>query len=184
MQPLRQNQRGISLVVGMIMLMLITLLVVSSFNAVDTNTKVIGNMQMRHEAQSAAQQAIEATIGTTTFFQDRNLVIEDPVFVDITGDGNADYSVDVTPACYRVGAVDTAILDIANEADRPCFGSGAGQNTGIFLSGAGGSSESLCSDTWWDIRAVVNDPTSGAAAQVHQGVSVRVPRTDAENNCN
>jgi Tfp pilus assembly protein PilX len=178
------KQRGISLVVGMIMLLVITLLVVSAFNSSETNLKVVGNMQMRQEAQSSAHQAIEATIGTTVFFQNRSLVMAAPVQIDVNGDGSADHVVSVTPDCFRHAPVATTSLNVANPADKPCFGTGANQNSGIFTSGGGGSSASLCADTWWNIQAVVNDAATGAQARMHQGVTVRVPRTDAENNCN
>ena len=53
------RQRGISLVLGLIMLVLLTLLAISAFQASNVNLRIAGNMQVRQETLAAAQTAIE-----------------------------------------------------------------------------------------------------------------------------
>ena len=60
----RHSQRGVTLVVGMIMLVLITLLVLASFHLGRNNLEIVGNAQQRNEALAAAQQTIEAAVNS------------------------------------------------------------------------------------------------------------------------
>jgi hypothetical protein len=62
-----RRQKSITLVVALIFLALITLLATSALSTTNTNLKVVGNMQARGEALDAAQQAIEAVIGSPRF---------------------------------------------------------------------------------------------------------------------
>ncbi len=63
----RREQRGISLVVGLIMLVLLTLLAISAFHASNVNLRIAGNMQVRQEILAAAQTATEAVLSTPAF---------------------------------------------------------------------------------------------------------------------
>lgn len=54
-----RQQRGVSLVLSLVMLVVITLLVVSAVRMSNTNLKSVGNMQVKNEAMAVAQQAIE-----------------------------------------------------------------------------------------------------------------------------
>lgn len=57
------KQQGATLVVGLIMLVMTTLLTVSAFTLSGNNLKAVGNMQYKNEAIAAANMAIEQTIG-------------------------------------------------------------------------------------------------------------------------
>ena len=58
-----RRQRGTTLVIALIMLVVITLLAVSSLSTTNMNLKVVGNMQSRGEAMSAVQGGL-GTHGT------------------------------------------------------------------------------------------------------------------------
>ena len=60
----RHSQRGVTLVVGMIMLVLITLLVLAGFHLGRNNLDIVGNAQQRNDALGAAQQTIEAAVNS------------------------------------------------------------------------------------------------------------------------
>ena len=60
----RHSQRGVTLVVGMIMLVLITLVVLASFHLGRNNLVIVGNAQQRNDALTAAQQTIEAAVNS------------------------------------------------------------------------------------------------------------------------
>jgi Tfp pilus assembly protein PilX len=51
----RHSQRGVTLVVGMIMLVLITLVVLASFQLGRNNLEIVGNAQRRNDALTAAR---------------------------------------------------------------------------------------------------------------------------------
>jgi len=70
MTPMR-SQRGSTLFIGLVMLVILTMFAVSSLNSSTINLKVVGNMQSRSEALNAAQEAIETTISTPQFIANR-----------------------------------------------------------------------------------------------------------------
>ncbi len=147
-------ERGATLVVGLIMLLLFTLLVSGAFTLSTVNLKSVGNMQMREEAIAAANTAIEVVVGspfTTT-------PTAQSMPVDINNDATDDYTVEVAaPVCIR------AVI------------SGAAPKCDVGL---------VCpSDTWntvWELRATVTDPASGASSIVRSGV--RVLLTESQKN--
>ncbi|HET7401625.1 MAG TPA: PilX N-terminal domain-containing pilus assembly protein [Usitatibacter sp.] len=65
-----RRQRGITLVVALILLVMVTLLAISSFRASNTNLKVVSSMQGRNEAVAASQAAIEQVISNANFTTD------------------------------------------------------------------------------------------------------------------
>src|SRR5207302_6258410 len=67
MTPLPHRQRGATLIVSLIMLLLITLLAVSSFTLGKGNLQIVGNMQQRQQAFAAAQGAVASVISSNQF---------------------------------------------------------------------------------------------------------------------
>lgn len=146
----QRAQRGATLVVGLIMLVLITLMVTSAFMLSTGNLKAVGNMQFRSEAIAAANVVVEQVLSspfTTAPAAQANIP------VDINNDGTDDYFVSIaTPTCIRA--------TIALPA-----------NASSILLGPAMSTASHW-NTIWDIDAVVNDPVSGASIRIRQGVRV------------
>jgi hypothetical protein len=173
----KRRQRGATLVIGMIMLVLLTLFVIAAVNMSTINLRVMGNTQGRNEAIGAAQQVIEQVVSTDF---PKNPVAQ-TITVDVTGDGTPDYSVAIAaPACLNSIPIKVTELDPSNGNDLPCFGSIAGATPGIVGStGIGTGGNSYCSNTQWDVQGTVTDLTgSNAAVVVHQGVSRRVATGD------
>lgn len=144
------RQRGATLLVSLIMLVVLTLFAVTAINLSNTNLRIVGNMQMQSEATAAAQLAIENVISTSDFI----ITLPVPQAVDINNDGTADYTVTFTPAptCqYYKPVVKT------DPVPTKCFGS---------------AGSTYCYWTTWDISAVVNDPKTGASTTIHQGVQM------------
>ena len=169
----KSRQDGATLVVGLIMLIVLTMLVLSAMRSGTTNLKVVGNMQVSAEAGAAAQQAIEQIIST-------NFTLAPPaqqtITVDLNGDGSVTYPVVVaTPSCNSTKDLKNSDLDANVAEDLVCMGSGTPQNTGIISSsGTGGTVQSWCAKQQWDVQADVTDTNSGAKVTHHQGVSLRV----------
>lgn len=149
-----KSQRGATLIVAIIMLVLITLMTTSSFRLSTGNLQSVGNMQVREEAIAAANVAIETIISSDAiFFSPAAQTIAVPP-----------YSVTVSaPECI-------ASQNIAS-------GSSLDLTPNVLIEGGagGGVSASGYQITHWDIKATVNDPTTGAAAEVHQGIKITLP---------
>ncbi|WER46412.1 PilX N-terminal domain-containing pilus assembly protein [Cupriavidus sp. WKF15] len=146
----RGNQhRGISLVVGLVMLIVLTLLVVSAVRMSNSSLRIVGNQQARAEASAAAQQAIEKVIGSAANFYTPAAQSFD---IDINNDGIADYAVQTAaPACLQMVAADGYSYEFSQSAPQ---------------------------DTYWDVTAVATDKRgSGVTVTVHQGVKVRMDST-------
>jgi type IV pilus assembly protein PilX len=63
----RNRQRGAALVVGLLLLLVLTILAVSSMNSASLEFVMAGNEQYRANAFSAAEAGIEQTIDSGTF---------------------------------------------------------------------------------------------------------------------
>jgi len=165
MKALGSPQRGIILLVTLVMTVLLTLFALAAVNLSSINLRLAGNEQARSESIAAAQLAIEQ-VATTNFPANPQPVT---VNVDVNRDGGADYGVAVAkPVCLK-----TVQLNINIPEDAACFASGAAQNAGIVGAGGGGNSD--CSNTQWDLSATTTDnANSGATVSVHQGIGMRV----------
>lgn len=148
------SQSGVTLVVGLIMLVMITLLVAGAFTLSSSNLKSVGNMQVREESVAAGNLAVEQVISSP--FTDAP--VEQEINVDIDKNGTTDYTVKVlAPTCIK--ALIATAPGVCEEGF-PCT-----------------------SGTWnteWDIDAQVTDAASGGSVRVRQGVRVRL--SDAQKN--
>ncbi len=63
-----QRQRGATLIVALIMLVLLTLFAVSGFNLASVNLKIVGNFEQQKTMEAVAQQAIEQVISNPANF--------------------------------------------------------------------------------------------------------------------
>lgn len=185
-RPGRARQRGATLAVALIFLVLMSLFAVSAFLGSSTNLRVVGNMQVRQEALAAAQVAIEQTISGIQFAEAPAAVAGNPVNVDTDGNSVTDYVVRMTPqpACYRVKPIKNSELNVNVAADLTCIRSGVVTNPGQDATEAAALADnSLCANTEWNLRAEVTDARTGAVVAVNQGVAVRVLDADAATYC-
>jgi hypothetical protein len=180
MSSFPRRQRGATLIVSLIMLVLITLLAVSSFNLGKGNVQIVGNMQQRTQAFAAAQQAVAKTISYTQFTATPTNAVPGPcngtpnlVCVSVNGDGNDDVNVVVTPTCDSIQPIPVTQLNYANPNDAGCL---IGQSQDFGVTGAA-NANSMCSNSVWDVQASATDQLTGANFTVDQGVAVRVPST-------
>jgi len=166
--PSKEN--GATLLVSLIMLILLTLFALTSFKLSTGNLKVVGNMQQRNQAESAAQGVIEQVISSSTFTLSPTATTTSSI--DINGDGVPDVTVAVTPTCVSAQVIPVASLDFTKQADQNCL-LGASQDFGQV---GGASNDSMCANTLWDIQAVATDITSNAQYKINQGAAVRVDK--------
>ena len=163
----RCRQRGVTLIIGMIMLVLITVMVISAYSLSSTNFKAVGNMQFRNEAIAAANKAIEQVVGTnfTTGF------ITVPAQQTITYDNNNDTVTDYTVTVEQPVCVQSSVTS---------GGLGTGQFSSVELEGFNVSTNYT---TLWDIKATVTDAVSGTSVVVRQGVRTQITSVQRDAVC-
>lgn len=182
-----RSQRGATLFIALIMLVLITLLAVSSLTSSTMSLKVVGNMQSRGEALNAAQEAIETVISSPQFIVNPANAVLNPcgganiLCTDFSGDGTPEYTTRLNPApsCVSVGAIKMIDLNLANSEDLGCA-SGQAQQFGVVGAVTG---DSLCANTVWDITAETSGTVTAARVTVTQGVGVRISADDMASAC-
>lgn len=158
MTTLPRAQKGVVLVVGLVMLLLVTLLVASAFTLSSGSLDAVSNQQWRGEAVAAADSALEQVIGSafTTSPQAQT------VAVDINRDNVGEYQVAVTePVCERATMATTAAP------------------SSVTLPG-------ISNNTWntvFALQASVDDPVTGAAVQVRSGVRVLLSDSQKQLLC-
>ena len=171
------RQQGATLIVGMIMLILISLLAVASFRLGKSDLQIVGNMQQRNQALSAGQQTIEQVISSTQFTATPTSAVFNPCVtpntacVDVNGDGVADVTVSILVLCNAIQPILNSVLDFSNPNDAGCL-VGNGQTTGVAGAANGNS---MCSSSIWDVQATATDQVTSAQYVIDQGVAVRVP---------
>lgn len=156
----RLAQRGVTLFVGLILMVLITLMVTTAFTLSTTNLRSVGNMQARDEAIAAANIAIEDLLGSS--FTDAPAASS--TTIDINNDLTTDYLVAIgTPVCIRASVNTTATLSSASL----------------------GSEMSSVSqwNTLWDITATATDAKSGAKTIVNVGTRVLLNQVKKDAVC-
>lgn len=191
-----RRQRGATLIVTLVMLIMLTLFAISAMNTSTTNLQVVGNMQMRHEGLRATQEAIEATLSTTQFIKTPLDAIANPCgaqntfCTDLNGDAVPDLTTRLTPApaCKqsRTTKISELVITSPNSEDVGCL---QAQQQGTFaVAGAQTSGDSLCGNTVWEITAqTLNSGAGTATSDVNvsatQGVGVRMKALDVSSNC-
>lgn len=163
---LPRSQRGVTLIVGLIMLVLITLMVTTAFMLSNTNLKAVGNMQFRDEAVAAANAAIEEVLGSLLTGGSTVQPPEQTINVDLNNDGATDYVVNINPAPECIRSTELAATITSGTGSSASLGLPAGPPP-LYR-------------TIWDIDANVTDPASGASVRVHQGSGVML--TQAQKN--
>lgn len=147
----RNTQRGVTLVVGLIMLVLITLIVVAAFTLSSSNLKAVGNMQFRDEAVAAASVAIEQVVSSNF----TALPVASTVQVDIDNNGADDYTVTVgVPQCVQAVEISSGLAGL----------SGVTANV----------PSTVDYNTVWEIQAQVTSNATGASVTMRQGIRRRM----------
>jgi hypothetical protein len=173
----QHRQRGATLLVGMIMMVVLTLLVVFAIRSGNTNLRIAGNMQAQAEVGAATQEAIEQVIEQIKVpTNDIALIAAQNLVVPV---GAGTYTVAVTAManqCIFESPILNSALDPSKANDVACFEGQDGDNA-IKADGTMTSKPSACKTQQWDIQAGVTDGASGAKLTYVQGISVRVPAT-------
>ncbi len=145
---LAARQRGATLLVSLIMLVILTLFAVSAFNLSSANLKIVGNFQQSRAIEAVAQIATEQVISDISNF---NLSLPLTQTVCVNGTGS-----------YCTGGNNVLVAVTCNYAV-----AATGYTKAIFNLMAPPPE-----DTDWETRAVVTDPLTGTKAVIVRGSSI------------
>jgi Tfp pilus assembly protein PilX len=188
MKNIQHRQRGVTLIVALIMLMLITLMVVTGLNLGKGSMQTVGNMQQRNQVNAAIDETLEEVISTTRFSDTPADVFFTPCnhvantkCVDIDGDGATDVTVALTPApaCLTAQVIPATALNLAIAEDAGCV-LGVTQDFGVANVVSG---DSLCANSTWEIKAVGTDAVTQTTVNATQGVNLRVTTDNIPASC-
>ncbi|MEJ6022719.1 pilus assembly PilX family protein [Ramlibacter sp. PS4R-6] len=168
----RNRQAGITLVVSLIMLIVLTLLVVSAIRFGNINLKIAGNAQTQAEAEAATQVALEQTVELMKAATKVDSVTAQPALQISTG--GATYKINVSkPSCTLSNNVVSTQLNKDKAEDRACYGN-IDQECIFDKDGKCIPQPTECKDQTWEISAAVTADTAGNSMTMVQGVSLRV----------
>lgn len=152
-----RHQRGIVLILSLIMLMVLTLIAVSAIRLSTVNLRTVANSQSRLEARSTAQRTIDLILSSN--FTNNIAGTEQTLTV---AEGGKNYTVVVARPCIvRYSPVQNVTLDIAKADDKKCLDT----STNPF---------SACADTIWQIQATSSSGWFGANVGITQGTGIRM----------
>jgi Tfp pilus assembly protein PilX len=189
--PALQRQRGMTLFVALVMLVLITLLAMSTFNLGKSSIQVVNNMQNRDEGIAASRRVLDEAMSSTRFFDTPQDALAAPCggtsntrCSDVNGDGLNDIVTTLSrPACVKVKGIKNMDLNLNDAEDRGCS-VGVQQGTFGQANSGGTSGNSMCSDTTWEMTASSEDKQAQSKVDVVQGVAVRIAASNADTFCN
>jgi Tfp pilus assembly protein PilX len=193
-----RTQRGATLVIALIMLVLLTLFAISALNTSTTNLKVVGNMQARTEAYNAAQQGIDTVLSRTLFVDTPADAVVNPcgaanqLCIDKDGKptailANSYYTTKISgapfdlvkPTCITARPIQNSeLLPFSIPEDSDCA---VGYKQGGWAMGTP-PGDSLCANAVYQITAETT-AVSGAKATVTQGIGIRVSTVKMEEQC-
>ena len=151
-------QRGSVLLLSLFMLMIMTLLALSAIKMGTVTLRTINNLQIRSEAMSAAQDALDQVMNVN--FTD-NIAGTAGTYT-VAKDAGKTYNVTIATPCIRqVTPIMNTVLDITNSEDLKCYDAIA-------------NPVSACSTTVWEITSTVNDGWFGANVSITQGTGIRM----------
>lgn len=170
-----KQQTGATLVVSMIMLVVVTVLVVFSIRAGNTNLRIAGNMQSQTEAFMATQQVIEQVIEQIKVTENIGQIPAQTLVVPM---GSVTYNVAVAAmgSCQMEVPVLGADLDPNKAEDVPCIES-SDSDQAIKADGTLVTKLAACKTQWWEVHAEVTEGASGVNSTQVQGLSVRALAT-------
>ncbi len=160
------GQRGVTLLVAIIMLLVMTMFVVAAVKLGTTNASIVSNMRAQKQVDAEAQQQIEIALNQFKFFND---------VISSSGPW----------ASPSTTALDAATL-WANYAPAGSTGAPAKQSDSLTISrpqclyyqpatGYSALSGVAPQDTYWDMQAKASDSKTGASSEIHQGIHMLLP---------
>ena len=158
------GQHGASLIIALVLLSLLALLVLGSFNLSSSNLQAVGNMQRRDEAAAAAAQLLEAAIALQLKNVSGNFV---PPVADAANINGFQVTLE-TPRC----------IEWATTSGSTTTSQGSSVSLGYL------PASTTTYDTLWEFTATATDSSGlGAKVVMVQGVRALLNQTQKDSYC-
>lgn len=145
------SQRGATLLISLVMLVVITLFVVSGIRLANVNLKVVGNYQWQKFAETSTNDAIEQVVSDIANFST----------------SNPDKDICTNGLVVAVGGCTTTNPRIGSVKGARCLAS-------TIASGYSKKVGELSpDDNIWLLTATLTDTTTKASVRIHRGITVR-----------
>lgn len=163
----RRRERGATLLIALIMLVVLTLFAISAIRTGNIGFKIVGNQQAQKLMEAAAQEAIEQAASNLGNFDPVTVIAPSATAAQrVCVNANAgDAPVAIPPATCSSGT-QVDVMPVR------CISTKRSQYDSLTQSMA-------TYDNVWEIVATVTDSLTGAKATYHQGVKIRM----LSNNC-
>lgn len=174
MNGLANRQRGIVLILSLIMLVVLTLLAVSAIRLSTVNLRTVANAQSRSEALSTAQRTIDCVLSNNFANNVASVtgIVTGPCAAPLV-EGGKNYTVVIAPPCLvRSAPVLNSALPPPDVTGKSCV-PGASHYPECTCS-KGASTNSQCSDTVWQLQATSTSGWFGATVSITQGTGIRM----------
>jgi hypothetical protein len=149
MKNTARKQSGVTLVVALVMLVMITVFAVAMVRLSNTSMQVVGNMQMQRSLEADAQSAVEEKISSPVMFYDA---------IDNKGQFLTNNYVDVeAPKTRTVVRITKPVCVGKQDAYGYTLGSALTPQDNVF-----------------EIKATATNAMSGASVELVQGVKIRM----------
>lgn len=194
------RQRGLTLIVSLIMLVVITLLAVYAIRSGNLSLKIVGNSQRQAEADAATDQVIEQVLevirmaGTGISAASMTALSTDvknalpgavptvatiPAFTVTVPANGVNYRVTTNSMannqCITERPLPNNELVVTNTDDQQCFQSSSGAGAFCADGRPCPPPPQPCKVQMWEVVARVSDESSGVSTTHVQGVTFRVP---------
>lgn len=200
----RHSQRGITLILSLIMLVLLTIMALSAFHIGKGSLQVVDNAQQQKQVENAAQAMVDQVLSSPSFVGSPTTVLDNSNCpsgmtvgsnsrcMDLYGDGKTVVVVNLSPTingvvsaptCKQVKVVLNSELNVEATDSSEEVGCTRGQDQNRFGVEGAATDESLCSDSLWEINAEATERVSNAKAVITQGVKMRVSNDAVKTAC-
>lgn len=153
----RKKQSGVVLIISLVMLVAMTVLFVGMMNMSTNQHVVIGNYQMKKEAEQAARQGLEEFLNTQSGFTN-TLLSGNPLPLPYYG----------TPGSGGIYKSTSAINGYEVTVSAPyCYGARRAP-------GYSAISQIAPEDTNWTVSVTAKDIRTGAQAVIESGIKIRM----------
>lgn len=160
MMPSRRqrSQRGVTLMITLIMLVVMTLFAVSSMRLANVNLKIAGNFQWQKQMEMMTDSALEQFISSANNFSSTAIQAGTATDQDICADGTVVASGNCSLLNAKVGTLSVPRCTGTRTA------SGYTKKLG----------ELTPEDSDWVLKSQATDSVSGAKVTIYRGVTVRL----------
>lgn len=160
------RQRGMVLILSLIMLVVLTLLAISAIRLSTVNLRAVANSQVRSEAMSAAQRTIDSIL-SGNFTDNIAGTATPPGSPLIVTEGGKDYKIQVARPCLvSLAPIKNIDLDLAIDEDRRCVDTVS-------------NPYSACAHTVWQLEANASSGWFGANVTITQGTGIKMDNSTA-----